>query len=76
VQIGVFREDAVPQLVERMRKANIDVVVAPVTLRDGSVYQQLRNGPYADLQTARAAAAQIDEATRLKTLVMKPVLPW
>ena len=76
VQIGVFREAVIPQLLERMRKANIDVVVAPVTLRDGSVYQQVRNGPYADLQTARAAAAQIDEATRLRTLVMKPVLPW
>jgi type VI secretion system protein ImpL len=76
VQIGVFKEDAIPALVARLRKANIPVVVGAVTLRDGSVYQQVRNGPYADLQTAREAAARITEASGLKALVMKPVLPW
>lgn len=71
VQVGVFRQDVVEPLVRRLQQAGIEARVSTVTLRNGSVYQQVRNGPYRDIESARAMAARVEETARLKTLIMK-----
>jgi type VI secretion system protein ImpL len=71
VQVGLFREDVVDALLKRLQAAQIEVRVSTVTLRDGSTYQQVRNGPHADIESARRTADRVDEVLRLKSLIMK-----